>query len=54
MVPIVTGLLSEYFSRVLAMETNNFTFEVKVILGLESTRPDGLRAKIRVNGPHYK
>ena len=23
------------------METNNFTFEVKAILGLESTRPDG-------------
>ena len=26
----------------LTIETNNFAFEVKVILGLESTCPDGL------------
>ena len=25
----------------LSIETSNFAFEVKVILGLESTRPDG-------------
>ena len=27
------------------VETNNFPFEVKVILGLKSTRPDGLGLK---------
>ena len=33
-------------------ETNNFAFEVKVNLGLESTWPDVWGAKIGLNGPH--
>ena len=32
-------------------DTNNFAFEVKVILGLESTCPDGQGAKTGLNGP---
>ena len=35
----------------LTSETNNFAFEVKVILGLESTSLDGQGAKIGLNGP---
>ena len=34
------------------VETNNFAFEVKFILGLESTLPDSQMAKIGLNGPH--
>ena len=34
------GKVWKYFQG-LTIETNNFAFEVKVILGLESTRPDG-------------
>ena len=34
------------------MDTNNFTFEVKVIIGLESTRLDGFGAKLGLNGTH--
>ena len=33
------------------METNNFTFEVKVIIGLEISHPDGFEARIGLNGP---
>ena len=33
----------------LTIETNNFAFEVKVILGLESTRPDGWVAGLAGN-----
>ena len=36
------------------IETNNFAFQVKVILGLESTCPDDQGAKIGLNGPKYK
>ena len=36
----------------LTIEANNFAFEVKVILGLESTCPDGLGAKIWLNDPY--
>ena len=36
----------------LTMETNNSTFEVKLIIGLESTRQDSYKAKIVLNGPH--
>ena len=39
---------------VLAIENNNFAFEVKVILGVESTFPDGQEAKIGLNDPHDK
>ena len=35
----------------LSIETNNFAFEVKVILGLESTLRDDQGAKIGLNGP---
>ena len=36
----------------LTIETNNFAFEAKVILGLESTCSDGYGAKIGLNGSH--
>ena len=35
----------------LTIETNNFAFEVKFILSLESSRLDGKGAKIGLNGP---
>ena len=35
----------------LSIETNNFAFEVKFILGMESTYPDGYRDKIGLNDP---
>ena len=34
------------------METNNFAFKVKAILGLESTCLDDYDAKIGLNDPH--
>ena len=34
-----------------ASKIKNFTFEVKVILGLKSVRPDNLMAKIGLNAP---
>ena len=33
--------------------TNNFAFEVKAILGLETTHLETPVAKIGLNGPHY-
>ena len=36
----------------LLMTTSNFAFEVKYILGLESTHLEGRVAKIGLNGPH--
>ena len=36
----------------IAIETNYFAFELKVILCLESTYPDGSGAKIGLNGPN--
>ena len=45
--------VQKYFSGVF-LETNNFAFEVKVILGVESTCPDGQGAKIGLNDPHDK
>ena len=36
----------------LSIETNNFAFEVKVILGLESTYLESRVAEIGFNGPH--
>ena len=41
----------KYFQG-LTIETNNFAFEVKFILSLESTRLDDYGAKIRLNGPN--
>ena len=34
------------------MATSNFAFEVKAILGLESTHLESRMAKIGLNGPH--
>ena len=34
------------------METNNFTLEVKVIIGLETIHPDGFGARVGLNGPN--
>ena len=39
-------------SEGIAMETNTFTLEVMVILGFQSTHPDGHVAKVGLNGPH--
>ena len=36
----------------LTIKTNNFAFEAKVILGLESNCPGGYGAKIGLNGSH--
>ena len=36
----------------LLMATSNFAFEVKAILGLESTHLESRMAKIGLNGPH--
>ena len=33
------------------MATNNFAFEVKAILGFESTHQESQMAKIGINGP---
>ena len=33
------------------IETENFAFEVKVLLGLENTRPESQEAKIGLNDP---
>ena len=41
----------KYFQG-LTIKTNNFAFEVKHILSLESTRLDGYGAKIGINGPN--
>ena len=35
----------------LTSEARNFAFDVKFIIGLESTRPDSQEAKIGLNGP---
>ena len=35
----------------LTIETNNFAFEVKVILGMERTCPDCYGVEIGLNGP---
>ena len=34
------------------MENDNFALEVKITLGMESTRPDDLGAMIGLDGPH--
>ena len=41
----------KYFSG-LTIDTNNFAFEVQVILSLENTYSDALGAKIVLNDPH--
>ena len=38
----------------LTIETKNFAFEAKVILGLEITCQDGKGAKIGFNGSHHQ
>ena len=35
----------------MSIETNNFAYEIKVILGFESTHPDGWVAKIGLIAP---
>ena len=44
--------VSKYFWG-LIIATNNFAFEVKSILGLESTLLESQVGKIGLNGPHY-
>ena len=41
----------KYFQG-LSIDTKNFAFEAKVILGLEITCPDGQGAKIGLYGSH--
>ena len=43
--------VKKYFSG-LIIATNNFAFEVKAILGLESTHLEIRVAKIGLNGPY--
>ena len=42
--------IRKYFLS-LTIETNNFVFDVRDILGLESSCPDGQGAKIGLNSP---
>ena len=44
MAPMTNRVKVEKYFWGLLMATNNFAFEVRVILGLESTIPDGLPA----------
>ena len=41
MAPIDNGVKVSGYFQGLTIETNHFTFDVQVILGLESTCPDG-------------
>ena len=52
MAPMTNRVKVLRFFWILTKDTNNFTFEVKVIIGLESTRLDGFGAKIGLNGTH--
>ena len=44
-------LRSEDISRVFSIETNNFAFEIKVILGQKSTHPGSQVVEIGLNDP---
>ena len=54
MVSMANSIEVKKYSQGLAIETNNFAFEVKDILGPESTCQDGQEAKIGLNGPQVK
>ena len=43
-------VLKYFWGQIIA--ANNFAFEVKAILGVESTHPESRVAKIGLNGPH--
>ena len=51
MVPQTNRVMVRRYILGLTFETKNFAFEVKVLLVLESTFPDGLVDKIGLNGP---
>ena len=45
--------VGKYFQGPIS-ETKNFSLEIKIVLGFESTCPDSLSAKIGLNGRHDK
>ena len=44
--------MASMINRVKVIATNNFDFEVKAILGLESTHLESRMAKIEINETH--
>ena len=52
MAPMANRVKVKKYFLGITIETNNFAFEVKVILVLESTCPDDWGAKIGLDGPH--
>ena len=54
MAPMTNSVKVKKQFQGLTIETNNFAFEVKGILGLETTCPDGQVTKIGLNGLHYQ
>ena len=52
MAPITNRVKVYKYFWGLLMATNNFAFEVRAILGLESTNLEIRVAKIGLNGPH--
>ena len=51
MAPMINGVKVGRHFQSLTSEPNNFAFEVKVTLCLNSTRPDNQVPKIELNGP---
>ena len=51
MAPLANRVKFWKYFKGLSIETEFFAFEVKVILGLESTCPDGYGALIGLSGP---
>ena len=52
MAPMTKRVKVKKYILGLLMATSNFAFEVKAILGLESTHLESWVAKIGLNGPH--
>ena len=52
MAPMTNRVNVYKFFGGLLMATSNFAFEIKDILGLESTHLESRVAKIGLNGPH--
>ena len=52
MAPMTSRVKAKKYFWGLLMATSNFAFEVKDILGLESTHLESQVVKIGLNGPH--
>ena len=51
MAPMTNTIKFKRYFQGLAIDINNFAFEIKAILGLEVTHPSCQVAKIEFNGP---